>query len=506
MLLFDFMFSETLNASLVQSSLVCLATFSAIIWWLRPSRSRSLPPGPRGWPILGYLPNIKFSEWCNGYQTHDVMCKLAEKYGAVFGLKIGSKDVLVLNDYESIKEAFHHTNMNDRPENAMIKNIDNLGTGILFSCGDKWKEIRKFTITKLKSFGIGKRSFAENITIEAECLNSEIAKIQGNPFYSRPLLEPATLNVISSILLGQRFSYDDEELHFILDNLHRNGKVVGSGGALLFVPSLQIFLKDKIKEYRHNLDVVLKYFRGIVSKHQEEFDPYIEKDYIDAYISEMRHNKDKGKQSYLDVSNLVMTLGNLFAAGSFTTSETLSWAILYLTKHPEIQKRAQEEIDNVLNQNQPRLEDKPSLPYTWAVVLETMRLATVGPLGVTHAVADDTRMFGCEIPKGTMIMPNLWNVHHDPALWSEPNEFKPERFLNENGQVEEPPQLIPFGTGRRSCPGEQLGKMELFIFITHLLQKFNFKEAEGESPLTLEGSLGLTWSPTPYHVCAHSRE
>ena len=116
----------------VRSSLVYLATFSALVWLLNPHHrhhGRRLPPGPRGWPILGYLPSIKFSEWWYGFQTHDVMCKLAEKYGAVFGLKIGSKDVLVLNDYESIKEAFHHVNMNDRPENAMIKDIDNLGTG-----------------------------------------------------------------------------------------------------------------------------------------------------------------------------------------------------------------------------------------------------------------------------------------------------------------------------------------------------------------------------------------
>lgn len=497
------------DSSTLQTSLVCIATFIFIIWW-RTCASRSrvcLPPGPRGWPWVGYLPNVVYQMAWKKRETHEVIGDLAKTYGGACGLRLGAKNVVVLNGYEAIKEAFQHPDMNDRPQNVMIKDIDDVGTGILYSSGDTWREIRKFTVTKLKSFGFGKRSFAENISTEIEFMNTEIAKLEGKPFFPRSLLEAGTLNVVSTIILGQRFEYDDEQLVMILNNLRRNGSLIGAGGAILFLPFLTKFLRKAIMEYQTNLNTILNYIRGIVGQHQANFTPNYEHDYIDAHLNEMHRNKKElNRQSSHDMPNLIMTVGNLYAAGAFTTADTISWTILYMTKNQDMQRKVQQEIDHVIGPyRSPQMDDKPKLPYTWAVVLETMRLATVAPLGITHSVGKDTALFGCVIPKDTILIPNLWHIHHDPAVWTDPNQFKPDRFLSEDGtKTEEPSSFVPFGIGRRSCPGEQLARMELFLLITHLFQKFSFQE-DPNQPLTMKGIFGFGYSAVPYNVCAHLR-
>ena len=144
------------------------------------------------------------------------------------------------------------------------------------------------------------------------------------------------------------------------------------------------------------------------------------------------------------------THGDLFVAGTDTTATTLKWAILYLMLHPDIQRKIHEELDMVIGRERmPTLEDRKVLPYTEAVLLEIQRIATIVPLSVPHSTAYDTKLAGYDIPAGTFILSNLWAVHHDPKVWKDPEEFKPERFLNEDGTaVVQREELIPFSIGK----------------------------------------------------------
>ncbi|XP_072051622.1 cytochrome P450 2U1-like [Amphiura filiformis] len=126
-------------------------------------------------------------------------------------------------------------------------------------------------------------------------------------------------------------------------------------------------------------------------------------------------------------------------------------------------------------------------------------MVSITPLGVSHSCGDDTTIEGYNIPKGSVVVSNPWAVHHDPDIWKNPDEFNPDRFLDKGGCLQEREELIPFSTGRRICPGEQLAKMELYIFFTHLLHRFTFKKTNDSKPITFKGVTGgLVYSPGPF--------
>ncbi|XP_072022819.1 cytochrome P450 2U1-like, partial [Amphiura filiformis] len=166
-----------------------------------------------------------------------------------------------------------------------------------------------------------------------------------------------------------------------------------------------------------------------------------------------------------------------------------------------IQHRIHQEIDLVVGRNRlPRLADKTELAFTSATLLEVQRLASIAPLGVPHFCGEGTTIGPYTIPKGSIVLPNLWAIHHDPDLWVNPDEFNPERFLDEDGELQEKEELIPFSIGRRVCIGDNLAKMELYIFFTHLLHQFTFKKPDDSPPPSLQGDSGLSYSPKPFLV------
>ncbi|KAG8014728.1 Hydroxyacyl-coenzyme A dehydrogenase [Nibea albiflora] len=164
--------------------------------------------------------------------------------------------------------------------------------------------------------------------------------------------------------------------------------------------------------------------------------------------------------------------------------------------------KVQAEIDEVLGRHRvPSLTDKGSLPFTEATIMEVQRLTVVVPLAIPHMASETTEFRGYTIPKGTLVVPNLWSVHRDPTVWDDPDTFNPARFLDDEGKLLRKECFIPFGIGRRVCMGEQLAKMELFLMVTSLLQAFRFRLPEGASPPNLHGRFGLTLAPCSYSVC-----
>ena len=141
-------------------------------------------------------------------------------------------------------------------------------------------------------------------------------------------------------------------------------------------------------------------------------------------------------------------IGDLFGAGTETTTNTLIWSIIYLLHNPDVARKVQDEIDQVLGRGRmPSMKDKQDLPYVEATILEIQRMAEIVPFGVPHCVLEDVEFRGYTIPKGTTVMSNLYAVHRDEAVWNDPDTFKPSRFLDENGKVDRKEQLIPFSIG-----------------------------------------------------------
>ncbi|MGH0152509.1 UNVERIFIED_CONTAM: hypothetical protein FKN15_022322 [Acipenser sinensis] len=181
--------------------------------------------------------------------------------------------------------------------------------------------------------------------------------------------------------------------------------------------------------------------------------------------------------------NLVFCTLDLFVAGTETTATTLRWALLYMIKYPQIQEKVQAEIDRVIGQaRQPSMEDKPNMPYTDAVIHEVQRMGNIVPLNVPRMSTEDTMLGGYFLPKGTQVFANLTSVLFDKNEWQTPDTFNPEHFLDAEGQFVRREAFMPFSAGKRVCLGEQLARMELFLFFTSFLQKVTFSSPEGVEP------------------------
>ena len=184
-----------------------------------------------------------------------------------------------------------------------------------------------------------------------------------------------------------------------------------------------------------------------------------------------------------------------------TVNTTLQWLLLCMGKHPTVQCRLQAEIDaQIGTTRQPELSDRPCTPYVDAVIEELFRFSSLAPLGILHIALEDAELCGYKILENTLLISNIYGLHHDPEVWNDPEFFRPERFLNENGKLNKSllATMLPFSTGKRSCPGESLARDQVYLYTTSLFQKFSVHCSED---VRMESTTaGITRAPKPFKV------
>jgi len=227
--------------------------------------------------------------------------------------------------------------------------------------------------------------------------------------------------------------------------------------------------------------------------------PELDENFVKEFVEESGTGYDENE--------LVFILRDLLIAGTETSSMTICWALIYLANNADIQERVQKEIDSVVSRDRlPSLSDKPKLPYTEAVMFEVMRVRTIGPLSVPRATLCDTEVAGYKIPSKTLVLANLWSAHMDPKVWSEPEEFRPERFYDEQtGQAINGDRMISFSFGKRACLGEVLARQEVFLLFASLFQKFTVLPPEDLLRLSTDMVVGGTIKPVPFKLRFVSR-
>ena len=319
--------------------------------------------------------------------------------------------------------------------------------GIIASNNELWKEHRKLSLTVLRSFGVGKRSFEDQIAVETGFLMEEIDSLNGGPFNPTHLLCNAVSNVICSVVFGKRYEYDDAEfkrLLYLLENKNASPFELLATRRLSFLLKVPYFPQNSLM---CTTELRLK-FQNIVAEHHTSFDANNMRDFVDAYIKEMNEGKEQGKETHLSDSNLLAVLDDLFLAGTETTSTTLRWAILYMIAFPDVQRKVREEIDRVVGRSRvPKLSDKINLPYTDAVIHEVQRFGSILHVLPARFTLNDVNFHGFTIPKKSAIFCNLYSSTRDSSIWQDPDDFKPERFLDESGMVVKVQEHIVFGAG-----------------------------------------------------------
>ncbi|XP_061441424.1 cytochrome P450 2U1 isoform X2 [Rhineura floridana] len=373
--------------------------------------------------------------------------------------------------------------------------------------GPVWKKQRKFCLLTLRHFGLGKHSLEPKIIEEFKYVKAEILKHGKEQFNPFPIIGNAVSNIICSMALGRRFDYDDKAFKSLLELMSRSLEVCLNGNILLIniCPWLYYLPFGLFREFRQNVLDITAFLKMIIQQHRESLDAQNPRDFIDMYLLHADEEKKTDHESSFNDDYLFFIIADLFIAGTDTTSNTLKWSLLYMSLHPQEQKKVQEEIDLVIGCNRPSLADKARMPFTEATIMEVQRMTVVVPLSIPRMASESTVLQGYTIPKGSIIIPNLWSVHRDTNVWENPDDFCPARFLDENGQLIKKETFIPFGTGKRVCMGEQLAKMELFLMFVSLLQNFTFQYPEDMKKPSMNGRFGLTLAPFPFNIIALER-
>ncbi|KAM8953367.1 cytochrome P450 2F2-like [Pelodytes ibericus] len=461
-------------------------------------RSR-LPPGPIPLPLVGNLLHI---------DTNNVvrsLMELKEKYGSVFTLYQGPQPGLVICGYEAIKEAFIDQGeaFSDRGHYPVFLNYFS-GHDIAFRNGEKWKSLRRFALSTLRNFGMGKKSIEERIQEEANFLIKELSSTKGSPTDLTGYFARTVSNVISSIVYGNRFDYTDKRLLTITNSIYNNFCIMSSMWGTLYnmFSGIMDYLPGPHQQIRRNFQDITDISLESIKYHEETLDPNCPRDYIDCFLTQIKQEEGNPDSAFYRDS-LVMTIHNLLFGGTETVSTTLRYGILVLMKYPEVAERIQEEIDQAVGRNhRPSMEDRSKMPYTEATIHEIQRFCDVIPLSLPRATARATSYRGYNLPKGILVTPLLTSVHYDSKEFSNPFTFNPQNFLDDNGLFKKNEKFMPFAIGKRICLGETLARMELFIFFMSLLQNFSFKPVIPKEQISLvpTGS-GLGSVPQDYKCC-----
>ncbi|KAI3964867.1 hypothetical protein MKW92_034861 [Papaver armeniacum] len=494
--------------SLVYTALSVAVVSLILLWRQRMARITTtgrLPPGPPGWPVVGNLFDL-------GTMPHQKLANHKHKYGPLIWLRLGSLNTLVVSSVEATMEMFknHDHSFCNRYINEAMKIRDTYKSTIsLGDYGPYWRMLRRLCASELFS----RKSINGTAPLRRKCVDkmlewiaNEAKETGGGGVEVARYVYAACFNVMGSIVFSRDDLVDPDSTvgnDFFNFNAELTELAVKPNSADFF-PSLRWLdpqgLKKKIEEKQAQILHII----GSFIKDRRRATTVMD---IDKSIKLPNNTKtEKKKTDFLDVlmdfegngkdeptkisdANLTVFILELFMGATETTSTTVEWAMTELLRNPETMKKAKAEIAQVIGHDRKLEEnDIKDLPYLNAVIKETLRLHPAAPLLAPRIAVTDTELMGYRIPKDTMVLVNIWGMGRDPNVWGADHLlFKPERFLSSNldyrGQNFE---FIPFGAGRRICPGISMTQQMLPLALGSLVQSFEWVLENGITTETID--------------------
>lgn len=456
---------------------------------------RKLPPGPTPWPILGNIAAL-------GGLPHQSLEKLARQYGSLMYLSLGYVPCIVISSAEVARELFKNVDIiiSNRPSSCFFENMSGCRNVTASRYGPHWRKLRMISASELFT---QKRldSYKESRLAEIGTSIKELfvqSETQG-PVDLHLWLHRLLSNNLSRVIFNERyFGTDEKGMADALEFNNLTALIFAQAGDVVvsdFIPWFQPLTKLQRKGdlYRKTGVIATEIMRKMTKfderkkLHAEGRSTGKPEDFVDVLLSSTLADG----VTPMDDQIILLTLMDMLVAGTDTSATTIEWTITELLRHPECMKKVLEELDSVVGNRLIKEEDLNSLPYLNAVLKESFRLHPATPLGLPREASQPFKLQGYTLPVGTRIFINQWAIHHDPAIYPDPYEFKPERFLQgtEISIVGDSQyQLIPFGSGRRNCLGLPMAVLVIPLVLCHCLHSIDFSLPEGQNPKDLDMS------------------
>ncbi|MED6182743.1 hypothetical protein PIB30_031494 [Stylosanthes scabra] len=480
------------SQSVIFSMSVLLFSLFAFSFLLRKhihkAGARKAPPEAGGaWPLIGHLPIF------GGRQPpHVTLGHMAHKYGPIFTIHIGNRKNLIVSNCELAKECF---TVNDiafagRPKTVAFEVLGYDHAMFVFKTyGDCWHSLHKIAISEVLSnhrIEMNKHVVLSEVKAAMkDSYNKSMAVTEMDKWFGE-----ITLNVMFRLVVGKRFtgySEENERIRKMLRSFFDLSALFVIGDAIPWLRWLDLDGREKaMKKTAKELDEFMQIW---LDEHKCNRNHGANRDYMDALIS----NIDQGFDGY-DVDTLIKA-SSLILGGTDTTVSTLTWALSLLLNNRQALNKVVHELDTQIGKNRTAMEtDLNNLVYLQAVVKETLRLYPPVVLNVPHESMKDCVVGGYHIPAGTQLWTNLSKMQRDPALYLDPLEFQPERFLTTHKDIDFKGQhfeLIPFGAGRRTCTGKSFGLRMVHLTLANVLHGFDIATVDGK-PVDMAERVGLT--------------
>lgn len=495
--------TSILELGMLFSLLAALLAVVVVVLIRSSLRPAKFPPGPRNLPIIGSL------LWLDVRNLSRSLARLARRHGNIFSIYVGNTPVVVLNDYSTIKSAFERMEFSGRPGNFSGTFFQRGKTGVTTTEGRHWQTQRQFLQDHLDSLtGPASQALEEVVDDEVSELKQWLGRRQGEAIAPGYRLNIGILNVLWTVTCGRKLHPQQQEFQAVYECVDKITQFMSRAAIFSFLPVLTKLLPESvtsIERGRYHRDRFHEISEKWIREHRQDYRGNRTGDLQDAYIARL----DKGEETFT-TEGLAALLREIFVIGSESESVLLRWAVRLLACHPSVQRRVQTEVDTVAGRGgQVRWDMRDQLPFTRATLLEIHRFADIAPTGLLHKTVCDASVAGFELPAGTLVLPHLAACHTDPALWEKPDAFYPEHFLQDGRLVEDKPGFLPYGVGRRACPGRNLAEMQVFLTVTSLLSEYSIALPTGDSGTTgtqFQSGTAVLRNPKPYRVVVNKRE
>ncbi|KAL7231876.1 hypothetical protein ACSBR2_009995 [Camellia fascicularis] len=474
--------------------LLALTSIRALFSFLRGTkRCPKLPPGPVPLPVIGNLLKL-------GDKPHHSLAELAKTHGPIMSLKLGRVTVVVISSSAMAKEVLQKQDLafsNRSIPNALHAHEQYKYSVVWLPVSNRWRSLRKILNSNIFSGNrldatqeLRRRKVAELVEYAQKCSEEGVAVNIGRAGFR------TSMNVLSNTIFSEDLADPREDTGKEFKELVWNIMVeAGKPNLVDFFPRVAKMdpqgIRRRMTDY---FGSVLELFGGLIDRRLEvrRFRKSLEEnDVIDILLNISEENGDE-----IDRLHIERLCLDLFAAGTETTSSTLEWAMAELLRNPETLKKAKVELEQIVGKGKPISEfDIPHLPYLSAIVKETLRMHPAVPFLIPRKVDSEEQVCGYTIPKGTQVLVNAWAIGRDQSIWPNPASFMPERFMDSKIDVRGCDfELIPFGAGRRICPGLPLAIRIIPMMLGSLINLFDWKLQGGIEPkdLDMKEKFGIT--------------